>query len=636
MATGGTGTATNTLRTILGGTPLIGDSLAIGNTTIEDGILSISSINANNAYVLSAFVSEAYINKLYLPEISVVSLNADYGRISRLSGVSLSFTGGFVNTLSGTALTYAAGFFANQVSALNGNISQLNVSTAMISNLNVSTANISDINVSTITAGSVNATRMSSTFGTFASVSGARANFVFLENVAMSSLSGQILELYTNSVEAGYISAGILSVNTVSANTLSAQTIRSVNASINNLSVGTLCTTTIVAGDITVSNALRVSKSGFQLNLGGGMTLGSPPGAWINTYNGTHTAFQAEQQGVTYKDIFIQPQGGNTYLGQATTNTIVISNKLQIGGNVPQTEIQTGPGLLTVGNTTVSDITVNGTVDGHATYLQMGLGGQRPLWFGADAVSNQFFYMGLTGGDGTNPDMLVTLKQQTGIQITSGGPGFAPPDFNEQLVVLGRARISDLALGTASVLSFQAVSAFISYISVISLSAANISVGNLSVGSFVATNINVSGGYVDTLLNDTMAAQTGNFGLMQAISARFRSIEEVKSWGSGVLSVVITNSTRAEGYMLMPGNPGLRPCFQFVSHPAPSPGIIAWTFPIPFTIPLGVQGNTTTSTTTISVGKTVFGIMSEGGVNLDPNYGAVTKSAAYIIAYGLV
>lgn len=233
MATGGTGTATNTLRTILGGTPLIGDSLAIGNTTIEDGILSISSINANNAYVLSAFVSEAYINKLYLPEISVVSLNADYGRISRLSGVSLSFENGFIsglsstsariagitgtslsytsgsiNLLTGNTVNYVAGFFTNQVSALNGNISQLNVSRAMISTLNVSTANISDINVSTITAGSVNATRMSSTFGTFMSVSAPRANFTFLENVNMSSLSGQILELFTNSAQAGYISAG--------------------------------------------------------------------------------------------------------------------------------------------------------------------------------------------------------------------------------------------------------------------------------------------------------------------------------------------------------------------------------------------------------------------------------------------
>lgn len=425
-------------------------------------------------------------------------------------------------------------------------------------------------------------------------------------------------------------------MNTVSAGTLSAQSVRAVNASINNLSVGTLCATAIIAGDITVSNALRVSKSTFQLNLGGGMTLGSPPGAWINTFNATHTGFQAEQQGVTYKDLYLQPQGGNTYLGQATTNTIVISNKLQIGGNVPQTEIQTGPGLLTIGNTTVSDITVNGTIDGHGAYLQMGLGGQRPLWFGADAVSNQFFYMGLTGGDATNPDMLLTLKQQTGLQITSGGAGFAPPDFSEQLVVLGRARISDLALGTASVLSFQAISAFMSYISVISLSAANISVGNLSVGSFVATNINISGGFVDTLLNETMAAQTGNFGMMQAISSRFRSIEEVKSWGSSVLSVVITNSTEAEGYMIMPGNPGLRPCFQFLSSPPPSPGIIQWVFPITFTIPLGVQTTVNTSGVTTSLGKVVAGMMSVGGVTVDTGYGVTTKPGAYLIAYGLV
>ena len=654
MATGGTGTATNTLRTILGGTPLIGDSLAVGNTTIENDTLSISSINANNAYVLSAFVSEAHINKLYLPEISVVSLNADYGRISRLSGVSLSFENGFVSglsstsskitvlngttlsyqngqitALSGTAITYAGGFFSNQVSALNGNISQLNVSNAAISTLNVSTINVStigvsQINVSTITASTVNATLVSSQSAQFNGVVATTGNIVFLNNVAMSTLSEQALELWSNSVYVSYLSGVSLSVAHLSVLSISASYISVVGER-----VGTLCATTIVANDITVSNALRVSKSTFQFNIGGGMTTGSPSGAWVNLIGGVNTAIQAEQQGVAYRNLYLNPNGGDVLLGQTSTGTVFVSNRLQVGGAPFMTDIQAGA-LLTVGNNTISDITVTGTVSGHGVYIQAGFGAGRHLWIAQDAVANNYNYIGTGAADAVNPDMFVTLKHGTGVQIAlSTGE---VPDFTEQFVVLGKARISDLTLGTASVLSFQAVSAYMSYLSVVSISA-----GNISVGNFNATSANITTGYTENGLVEAFTAQTGNFGLMQAISGRFRAIEQVNTWGATVLSVVITNAASSEGYMLLAGNPGLRPCLQFVSYPSPLTGqFINWTFPMSFTIPLGCQATTTTSGTTTSLGKMIISGLSNVGVHVDPCYGIVNKTAAYILAYGLV
>lgn len=670
MATGGTGTATNTLRTILGGTPLIGDSLAVGNTTIENDTLSISSINANNAYVLSAFVSEAYINKLYLPEISVISLNADYARISRLSGVSLSFTGGYVSGLSsnnaliigvrgtslsytggniiglsGTVLNYATGTFSNTVSANVMQTNTISVSTANVSTLNVSTANISNMNVSLVTTSTVSANKLivnsisAQYISSYTTVThglcAAYSTLVWLENVAMSTLSEQALELWSNSIYAQSISAGNIFVASMSAT----------NISVTNVSATNLSSTNAVFNDVTVSNALRVSKAGFQLNLGGGMTLGSPPGAWINSYNTSHTAFQGEQQGTAYRDIYINPLGANVYLGQASTGTTIISNRLQIGGTAFSADVALGPGVLTVATSVLSDVTANNTISGEGVYIQAGFGSARPLWVADGASSNTYKYLGMGGGDATNPDFLVTLKSGTGMQIANLTG--AAPDFTEQLAVLGRARLSNVQMGTASVLSFQAVSAYISYISVTSISAGNISVASLSVGTFNATsaavtNLAVSGAYIEGGLGESFTAQTGNFGLMQAISARIRTIEEVKSWGAGVLSVVITNSTLPEGYAVMPGNAGLQFCLQFTSVPAPSGASVStlWSFPIPFTALFGVQATTQASTlltgATVSTGKLVIGPQSLGGVAIDSNYGVPTKTALHIMAYGII
>jgi hypothetical protein len=349
---------------------------------------------------------------------------------------------------------------------------------------------------------------------------------------------------------------------------------------------------------------------------------------------GVNTAIQAEQQGVAYRNLYLNPNGGDVLLGQTSTGTVFVSNKLQVGGAPFMADVQTGA-LLTVANNTISDITINGTVNGNGAFIQAGFGAGRPLWIAQDAVANNYNYIGSGGGDAVNPDMFITLKHATGMQIAPATGGV--PDFTEQLVVLGRARISDLALGTASVLSFQAVSAYMSYLSVVSISAGNISVGNFNATSATVTNFGASNGYLESGLVEAFTAQTGNFGLMQAISGRFRAIEQVNTWGATVLSVVITNAASSEGYMLLAGNPGLRPCLQFVSFPSPLTGqFINWTFPMSFTIPLGCQATTTTSGTTTSLGKMIISGLSNVGVYVDPCFGTVNKTAAYILAYGLV
>lgn len=100
-----------------------------------------------------------------------------------------------------------------------------------------------------------------------------------------------------------------------------------------------------VGGSTTVGPILRVSATGFQANFGSGMTTGSPDGVWMNQINVSHTAIQAEKQGVAFRDLYLNPNGGSVFLANAT-GAVTVQSNLFVSNNLSVTGTTTLAGAL--------------------------------------------------------------------------------------------------------------------------------------------------------------------------------------------------------------------------------------------------------------------------------------------------